>query len=149
MTCRIRSEKGSLLAADVAGAKLVLSLTVDKLMDELPLRQCFPHCTRTLYGTAFGVPLLIAQTFTVTVFAADTYACQVKPSPGSPTGDVVATMEPVIPDTRAMPAVHCPICNGRPPMAAVVPPATVEACVLLDFKTFKLVEPLATAIDFT
>src|SRR5580693_5544950 len=132
MTCRIRSEKGFLLAFVAAWGKLVLSFTVDKLMDEIPLRQCFPYCTRTLYGTAFGVPLLIAQTLTVTIFAAETYACQVKPSPGSPAGDVVATMERVIPETRAMPAAHWPICSGRPPMAAVVPPATVEACGLLD-----------------
>ena len=106
MTCKIRSEKGFLLAFVAAWGKLVLSFTVDKLMDEIPLRQCFPYCTRTLYGTALGVPLLIAQTLTVTVFAAETYACQVKPSPGSAAGDVVATMEPVIPDIRAMPALH-------------------------------------------
>src|ERR1700759_1876277 len=134
MTCRIRSEKSSLLVADAACAKVVLSFTVDKLMDVMPLRQYFPYCTRTLYGTAFGVPLLIAQTLTVTVFAAETYACQVKPSPGSPAGAPVAPLDPVIPDTRDMPAVHWPIRSGRPPMAAVVPPATVEAGVLLEVK---------------
>lgn len=35
MTCKIRSEKGFLLAFVAAWGKLVLSFTVDKLMDEM------------------------------------------------------------------------------------------------------------------
>ena len=35
MTCRMRSEKGFLRACDAACANLVLSFTVDKLMDEM------------------------------------------------------------------------------------------------------------------
>jgi hypothetical protein len=35
MTCKIRSEKGFLFAADAVCAKLVLSFTVNKLMNEI------------------------------------------------------------------------------------------------------------------
>ena len=63
----------------------------------------------------------MAQTFTVTVFAAETNANQLIPVPGFVTGDTVTGIAVVAPVTVTVPVAQVPTVSAEPPIDAVVP----------------------------